>query len=135
MGETSGGPAGHGRNEQDEDEAGNSNWVEQIADGVNGYSKAGRNDSDETLTDSNNGDDDGETVPNYGVCSAPSAPRAPRRVSLGSTREMLPAADGLRWLGSMVSILMGVCANLQVKTSKGQAGGFTQEVAMWGLGT
>ena len=35
----------------------------------------------------------------------------------------------------MVSVLMGVCANLQVKTSNGEAGSFTQSAAMWGLGT
>lgn len=35
----------------------------------------------------------------------------------------------------MISVLMGVCANLQVKTSEGQAGSFGQSAAMWGLGT
>lgn len=35
----------------------------------------------------------------------------------------------------MVSILMGVCANLQMKTSQGEAGTFSQSAAMWGLGT
>ena len=35
----------------------------------------------------------------------------------------------------MVAVLMGVAANLQVKTSEKQSGNFTQEAAMWGLGT
>lgn len=35
----------------------------------------------------------------------------------------------------MVAVLMGTAGNLQVKTSQGQAGSFTQEAAMWGLGT
>jgi hypothetical protein len=35
----------------------------------------------------------------------------------------------------MVAVLMGVCANLQTKTSKGEAGSFAQTAAMWGLGS
>jgi aquaglyceroporin related protein, other eukaryote len=35
----------------------------------------------------------------------------------------------------MVAVLIGVAGNLQVKTSDGNAGNFTQEAAMWGLGT
>jgi aquaglyceroporin related protein len=35
----------------------------------------------------------------------------------------------------MVAVLIGTTGNLQVKTGKGEAGSFTQEAAMWGLGT
>ena len=35
----------------------------------------------------------------------------------------------------MIMVLMGVCANLQVMTSDGTAGNFSQQAAMWGLGT
>ena len=122
MGESSGGPAGHGRNPEDEDEGGNSNWVEQVADRTNGYSSTGRHQSgqsDETLThDDESENNDGETIPNwwFGI----------RRM----IRE--PLAE---WLGTLVSVLMGVCANLQMKTSGGQAGNFSQSAACWGLGT
>lgn len=39
------------------------------------------------------------------------------------------------WLSTMVLVLIGVSGNLQVKTSEGQYGSFSQEAAMWGLGT
>lgn len=35
----------------------------------------------------------------------------------------------------MVMVLMGVCANLQMKTSGGEAGTFGLSAAMWGMGT
>lgn len=64
MGETSGGPASHSRNPADENEAGNSNWVEQLADNANGYSDSGRHNSEQTLTEDGDSADD-NTEPNY----------------------------------------------------------------------
>lgn len=68
-GETSGGPAGKGRDPEDEDEGGNTNWVESLADRSNGYSKADRHNSEDTLTEAASDDDEGTTEPNrwFGV--------------------------------------------------------------------
>ena len=35
----------------------------------------------------------------------------------------------------MTLVMLGICGNLQVKTSSVEAGSFTQEAAVWGLAT
>ncbi|KAF2732574.1 aquaporin-like protein, partial [Polyplosphaeria fusca] len=73
---------------------------------------------EQTLQDDGSDPDDDETEPNWWF---------------GIRRKMRePLAE---WLGTMVMVLMGVCGNLQVKTSQNQAGSFSQSAAMWGLGT
>ncbi|KAL1610665.1 hypothetical protein SLS60_002335 [Paraconiothyrium brasiliense] len=113
LGETAGGPAGHGRDPEDEDEHGNTNWIEQVADAN------GRHNSEQTLNDEDEGDEDDDgSQPNFWF---------------GIRRQLRePLAE---WLGTLVSVLMGVCANLQMKTSDGKAGSFAQSAAMWGIGT
>lgn len=53
LGESAGGPAGHGRDPEDEDEHGNSNWIEQVADAN------GRHGSDQHLTENGDEEDEG----------------------------------------------------------------------------
>ncbi|KAI9683211.1 MAG: hypothetical protein M1820_010926 [Bogoriella megaspora] len=116
-GETPGGPATKGREQAEEDENGHANFVEHFADTLTGPGQLGLNDSQETLTDATEDYED-EELPNYwfGV----------RR------RFREPLAE---WLGTMVAVLVGVCGNLQVKTSGGESGSFSSEAAAWGLGT
>lgn len=133
-GEISGGPAGHGRNPEGEDATGNANWVEQLADGINNYSTTCRHDSEQTLTEDYNDDDDDEAerVPNYWF-SVRRRVREPLAEYVLFLRILDPASID-RWAGTMVAVLISVSGNLQVKTSQGQAGSFSQEAATWGLG-
>lgn len=63
IGEASGGPASNARNPGDEDGVGHTNYMEHFA-GWDNYSERGhRNDSDETLTEE--GQDDDDDTPNW----------------------------------------------------------------------
>ena len=113
MGETAGGPAGHGRDAEDEDEAGNSNWVEQLADRANDYHETGRHDSQKTLTE-NSEDDEGEQIPNYWFSIR-------RRMREPLAEYLISLADPELWLiRQQMARHDGICSYRCVRQSAGE---------------